>query len=366
METEGQSPSHWLTTAIMEMSLLPLCLLSSMWICSEGSGQSVSVLQPPTIKCIKGKFFSQDSRSCVRCRRCDYFSAEVAACNKTSDTVCKQCLKDTGIPNKILKGPTCRSLCRPCGPGKYVKRACKLEKNQKTRCGKCQKGSFSAMTSYAPHCVPCTDCGNMEEISPCTHKEDAVCGKCKPGFYRDSGRNMCFKCHSCLAGQKEIDDCRGGVEGKLCSGFYFRHMIMKPLVLEDEDTPNTTLASTSQTTTTAAENSIPTRDPDEEQRSPLEDTALTTLILTMAVTCSALLIILIAMLGFKLATLKTTRRVTRIVPILEPEGAGNLYTSKPVFTLDNCNEAPNAKVKDTKEKYMELMSARKFFNLTSL
>ncbi|XP_059150212.1 uncharacterized protein LOC131937024 isoform X2 [Physella acuta] len=188
-----------------------LTLWLKQWAHIQASGVPVRLVE----MCAEGQHFSSLTGSCQPCSRCDYFSVQLRACTRSTDTTCLRCLSDTGVRRQTFSHPKCLK-CPPCRPGEFVLTSCTSA--EKTKCARCPRGSYSVMSSYSPYCAPCTDCGNRETLQNCTGKQDTVCGQCKPGFYKDFSLNKCNRCMSCLPGEPHLAECAGGADGRLCSG----------------------------------------------------------------------------------------------------------------------------------------------------
>ncbi|KAK0059495.1 tumor necrosis factor receptor superfamily member 16 [Biomphalaria pfeifferi] len=265
----------------------------------------------PVQTCKKGKFFSDKRQECVTCKKCDLFSQEVQACSATSNTICVQCLSDTGDLSKKYNHPVCK-LCKPCGAGEYVARPCNYEKMQKTKCKPCESGSFKVMTSFSPYCVPCTDCGNMIELEQCTSSRDTSCGQCKPGYFLDKSRYSCFPCRSCMDGEKARDECENGDPGKLCGGMVLRPPIKYPNYLAAQSIVNnvkTTLTTITTFSTTTAITATATTSTNaafllvSSVESRLHQWALLVAVVSLSLVFVAILVVCITFLGIKLRML---------------------------------------------------------------
>nr|XP_054597024.1 tumor necrosis factor receptor superfamily member 5 [Nothobranchius furzeri] len=89
-----------------------------------------------------------------------------------------------------------------CPAGKYMEAECKG--TQRTVCGDCTEGSFTATQNALKECRPCTKCitiSNRKQLRECTSKEDTVC-ECVSGYYcSDDACSHCQKLTTCPLGQ---------------------------------------------------------------------------------------------------------------------------------------------------------------------
>ncbi|MCI4394730.1 hypothetical protein PGIGA_G00172190 [Pangasianodon gigas] len=74
--------------------------------------------------------------------------------------------------------------CPRCPPGHELKQECGYGVGGASACGVCDRRWFKE--DWGSHsCRMCQNCRrlNRQEITPCTHTHNAVCGDCLPGFY---------------------------------------------------------------------------------------------------------------------------------------------------------------------------------------
>ncbi|NXI43846.1 TNR1A factor, partial [Galbula dea] len=93
--------------------------------------------------------------------------------------------------------------CMRCHAGTYKARDCDRP-DQATLCLPCANGTFTAVDNTMSKCFPCTHCrAEFQQIveSPCTLKQDTVCG-CRKNQYQFGSFDLfqCRNCSSCVNG----------------------------------------------------------------------------------------------------------------------------------------------------------------------
>ncbi|NXG57662.1 TNR1A factor, partial [Hemiprocne comata] len=93
--------------------------------------------------------------------------------------------------------------CMRCHAGTYKKKDCDRP-DQAPVCLPCPNGTFTAVDNTMSQCFPCTYCRREFRqivVSPCTPKQDTVCG-CRKNQYRigPSDLFVCRNCSSCVNG----------------------------------------------------------------------------------------------------------------------------------------------------------------------
>ncbi|XP_010129565.1 PREDICTED: tumor necrosis factor receptor superfamily member 1A-like, partial [Buceros rhinoceros silvestris] len=98
--------------------------------------------------------------------------------------------------------------CMRCPAGTYKAKDCDRP-GQAPVCLPCAHGTYTAVDNFMPNCFPCTHCHTIfQQIvkSPCTPKQDTVCG-CRKNQYQIGLLDLfqCRNCSSCVNGI--IADC---------------------------------------------------------------------------------------------------------------------------------------------------------------
>lgn len=97
--------------------------------------------------------------------------------------------------------------CPECPEGFGLDPQCgsRITSGVTVECVACQEGKSYSDKHDLSSCKPCTICDpNEETISPCTATKNAVCGKCKPGYYRAVTED-CHPCSLCCDDSKDED-----------------------------------------------------------------------------------------------------------------------------------------------------------------
>ncbi|NXU48277.1 TNR1A factor, partial [Turnix velox] len=87
--------------------------------------------------------------------------------------------------------------CMRCHAGTYKEKDCD-QPGQAPVCPQCPNGTFTAVDNTISKCYPCTHCRTELQqivVTPCTQKQDTVCG-CRKNQYQ-IGRSDFFRCRNC-------------------------------------------------------------------------------------------------------------------------------------------------------------------------
>ncbi|KAI5106036.1 tumor necrosis factor receptor superfamily member 21 precursor [Silurus meridionalis] len=153
-----------------------------------------------------------DTGNTLLCALCPPGTYVSLPCSSTQNTVCLPCPKEhftqfwNFMPNCLFCSNICEGnlkvkhqcsathnrvceckkghywqddFCVPhteCPPGQGAKVIGTIQRN--TQCGKCPKGTFSAVTSSSAQCIKHTDCGNFYALLPGRRWHDRICSSC--------------------------------------------------------------------------------------------------------------------------------------------------------------------------------------------
>lgn len=100
--------------------------------------------------------------------------------------------------------------CDKCHQGYKLKQECSAE-NMRSKCEKCDEGTYLEQANYSPNCFRCQQCTkpHSRESSPCTPYSNRVC-ECDTDYYKKKLGDLgweCSRCKKCGDGQIEIQNC---------------------------------------------------------------------------------------------------------------------------------------------------------------
>ncbi|KAL2084779.1 hypothetical protein ACEWY4_020297 [Coilia grayii] len=117
-----------------------------------------------------------------------------------------QDLKCTEDEHEHSTKPFC---CNKCPPGFRMAQECQSAR-ERTKCEKCERGTYQDTSNYYRLCYKCYTCkDNEEEVKECNYLSNRVC-RCKPGYFKYpifSNSHECRRCKVCGDGETVERDC---------------------------------------------------------------------------------------------------------------------------------------------------------------